>query len=303
MNLIDNVLLNNMASNADKQFAGICKRMSDLDEKFMHKMGGTSMVKLILSVLGNVCWGAGMIYLYVNYLSKSNVNHTLALAALGGTLFLIALMLFDGIVTYRYYGRIVGYDKELRDMAGRVNNDKASLSAKAKAFLQLESKKWDHKLSIGESIPSKVANLENALGRMNRVTSGFLQKLKVVLYYVMSMVITVVGCKYFYGTALKIMKIFGFSLSDKTNNVLFWIAVVVSCIGEYFVAEFLYSFFDCKVSNLSFIAMFAGMLLFLAITFVGSLFVWLLAIAISLIITIGAIILGGACICGFFSGG
>lgn len=284
-----------MANEADKECRDTMNRIRGVENGYVNKMNGRSMVLLVLSLIGNVCWIVGVIFAYF-YVTSYNVNQLHMTIALFVVLFTLGVMFVDSIINYNYYGKVSIRARRLRDLNSHLESRRGSISGMTAQFMQTRDNNWNYRINAAPSVPDQLTEIERELGKMKSLSNGFLGTLKRIMYYASALAIAFAGGRALFGVAANIVDgFFDSSVEDSVMTGLFWTALVVVCIAEYFVAEWIYSLVNCEVNNLSLLASLIGPVMFMLLVLIGCLVVWGVIIAVAL--AIGAAVTAGVCAC------
>ena len=195
-------------------------------------------------------------------------------------------LLADNFVKLGFYGKLLDFKSEVGSLGDQIARGKASLAADLEELLAARKKGWDMPLSIMPSVPLRAREIGEEVSRLTELSTGFLNGLKNVMYYVTGVVITVVG-----SLAL-------FDLADEIVGVeqyWYYIAMAVACVAEVIFMRFIWSRTHCQVTGVTMLTTLAGPVLFALVIAAAA----IALIALGVALAIGAII----AVLGSMSGG
>lgn len=302
MNFNDNITLDAYSESANKQFDDVANRLSNIENSFQSRMNGKTTGGIIGSIIGTIAWLAA--YIVCAIVAKPVVNGALLTITMVVALGLIVFMLIDSIVNYSYYGKISNYKNSISQLQNRVSVGKSSIKSNYDAFMGAKAKGWNFVLNNASSIPDEATSIEATMTNMESLKSGFLNGAKNVFYYASVVMITIAGCMALFPTGGEIMtNISGEDISSDTIMVLNVIAMILVCIGVVILAKLIWSKTNCTVTNVTLFITLLGPVAFLTLIAIATLLVLLVAGLVSILLTILAVVVAGACICGSISGG
>lgn len=300
MYLDQNIKINSMADAARRTFDSTDKRLEEIESNFHSKMRGRTMGGIIGSFLGTAFWIAA--FGYVAYYLYYQINSTMFLVTLGAVGLLMLVMLIDEGMNFKFYGKVSSYGSSVSQLRSRVRVGREAISANTDTYLKTKDKGWDYNLEVGESIPDEATIIEGTLSSMESLKDGFINSSKTGLYYIVAILITIVGSMTLFPTVSEWLYDF-FGLSDGALQAICWIAMIVVCVGEYLIAKLVWSWTECNVNNLTIFGVLAGPLAFIALILAGSAIVGLVMIVITIALYLVALAIGIACVSGIASGG
>lgn len=300
MYLDQNIKLNSMADAARKTFDSTDKRLEEIESNFHSKMRGRTMGGVIGSFFGTAFWIAAFGFLAFNLYNY--MNNTMFLVTLGAVGLFMLVMIIDDCMNFKFFGKVSSYGSSVSQLRSRVRVGRESISANTDTYMRTKENGWNYGLKIGESIHDEATSIEGTLSSMDALKNGGINSCKTGLYYIVGILITVVGCMALFPTVSGWLYNF-FSLSSDALQAICWIAMIVVCVGEYFIAKLVWSWTDCNVNNLTVFGALAGPLAFIALILAGSAIVGLVVLAVTIILYIAGIAIAIACVCGSVSGG
>lgn len=305
MNLENNITLNNMADIAERRFEQTGKQLEEIEGGFHARMNGRSMGGLLFSFVGTTIWlivfGACAGYF------QRYVNEILLMVTTGAAAILILVMYIDDAVNFSYYKKISAYKAKVSQLRTRVNIGKDAIRANRDEFMNAGRAGWNYALNVGSSIPDEAAAVTSKMSSMDSLKNGFLYKVKNVFYYIVAVLIALLGSMALFGTAKVMMYRVALQFADKalSDNVLLiicWVATVLVCVVEFFLAKIIWSRTGCSVTNLTIGAVCIGPLMFLILIFVGMLIIMLVTVIAGFAVMIGLLALALAVVCGSLGG-
>lgn len=301
MTCSENVSLQKYADAANRQFNESETRLSEIESSFQTRMNGNTTGSLIGSILGTACWLAAFCYFfwYIRYY----IGSTVSIICFCITLALILSMFADEIISFSYYGKISSYNNNIVQLKNRVNMGKSSISSNQASFMSSRTKGWHYPLSVGSSIPEEAASIESTINGMESLKGGFINGLKNFLFFTFCIALTAAGAWAAFGIAANIMTGFDNSIGGETIRTLCIIGLIITVIGEIILAKIVWSKTNCSVTNTTLLIAAAGPLMFLALILVASLVVKIVVWAVGVLLTILAVVFGGALLFGSMSGG
>lgn len=300
MYLDQNIKLNSMAEAARKTFDSTDKRLEEIESNFHSKMRGRTMGGIIGSFFGTAFWIAA--FAFVAYNLFNYMNNTMFLVTLGAVGLLMIVMLIDDGMNFKFFGKVSSYGSSVSQLRSRVRVGRESISANTDTYMKTRDKGWDYNLEVGESIPDEATAIEGMLSSMDSLKNGFINSSKTGLYYIVAILITIVGSMALFPTVSGWLYTF-FDLSDDTLQTICWIAMIAVCVCEYFIAKLVWSWTECNVNNLTIFGVLTGPFAFIALILVGSAIVGLVMLVFTIVLYLAALAIGIACVCGGISGG
>ena len=300
MYLDQNIKINSMADVARKTFDSTDKRLEEIESNFHSKMRGRTMVGIIGSFIGTAFWIAA--FGYAAYYLYDQMNSTMFLITIGAVGLLMLVMLIDEGMNFKYYGKVSSYGSSVSQLRSRVRVGRETISANADAYLKTKDKGWNCSLEVGESIPDEATIIEGTMSSMESLKNGFLSSSKTGLYFIVAILITIVGSMALLPTVSEWLYNF-FELSSGILQTLCWIAMIVVCVGEFFIAKMVWSWTDCDVNNITIFGAIVGPLAFIVLSLAGSAIVALIMIIATIVFYLAALAIGIACACASSSGG
>lgn len=299
MYLDQNIKINSMADAARKTFDSMDKRLEEVESNFHSKMRGRTMGGIIGSFFGTAFWMVA--FGYVAYYLYNQMNSTMFLITVGVVGLLMLVMLIDDCMNFKFYGKVSSYGSCVSQLRSRVRVGRESISANTDTYLKTKDNGWDYNLEVGESIPDEATIIEGTMS-MESLKNGFINSSKTGLYYIAAILITIVGSMALFPTVSQWLYSF-FYLSNDTLQPIFWIAMIVVCVGECFIAKLVWSWTDCNVNNMTIFGALVGPLAFIVLILAGSVIISLIITVISILLYLAALAIGIACVCGSISGG
>lgn len=242
MYLDQNIKINSMADAARKTFDSMDKRLEEVESNFHSKMRGRTMGGIIGSFFGTAFWMVA--FGYVAYYLYNQMNSTMFLITVGVVGLLMLVMLIDDCMNFKFYGKVSSYGSCVSQLRSRVRVGRESISANTDTYLKTKDNGWDYNLEVGESIPDEATIIEGTMS-MESLKNGFINSSKTGLYYIAAILITIVGSMALFPTVSQWLYSF-FYLSNDTLQPIFWIAMIVVCVGECFIAKLVWSWTDRK---------------------------------------------------------
>lgn len=297
-----NVSLQKYADIAAKQFNEGETRLSEIEHSFQTRMNGKTTGGLIGSMLGTACWL--VVFCVFFWYIRDYIDNTVRLICFAVSLALIASLFIDELISFSYYGKISSYNNSILQLKNRVNIGKSSIKSNQDAFMSSRSNGWHYPLSVGSSIPEEAASIESTINGMESLKGGFINGLKNFLFFTFAVAMTAAGSWALFGTAAGIMTGFsGESISSETLETLCIVGLLITVIGEIVLAKMVWSKTDCSVTNVTLFIAAAGPVIFLALVAAVTLVVMLVVWAVSILLAILAVVVGGAIVFGSISGG
>lgn len=300
MYLDQNIKINSMADVARKTFDSTDKRLEEIESNFHSKMRGRTMVRIIGSFIGTAFWIAA--FGFAAYYLYDQINSTMFFITIGAVGLLMLVMLIDEGMNFKYYGKVSSYGSSVSQLRSRVRVGREAISANADAYLKTKDKGWNCSLEVGESIPDEATIIEGTMSSMESLKNGFLSSSKTGLYFIVAILITIVGSMALLPTVSEWLYIF-FELSSGILQAICWIAMIVVCVGEFFIAKMVWSWTDCDVNNITIFGAIVGPLAFIVLSLAGSAIVALIMIIATIVFYLAALAIGIACACVSSSGG
>lgn len=301
MNFNNSFTLKTFSDSAEKQFNEMQSRLEKIEGSFQTRMDGRTTGGLVGAFIGTMFWCAALIALFV--FLRGRVNDILLLVTAGASLALLLAMLIDHIMSFAYYGKIAKYKTAVSQLRSRVAVGKNSIKANYDTFMGTRKRGWDYRLSPAPSIPEKATSLVSTMTNMESLKGGFINGAKNFFFYVVVIMITIVGGVALFQIGGQIMTgISGESLSEDTIQILNIVALAIVGIGEVILAKLVWSKTDCKVTNVTLLILAVGPAAFLALIAIATALVMLVVGLVSLVISIIGIVivcvLAYACLCG-----
>ena len=300
MYLDQNIKINSMADVARKTFDSTDKRLEEIESNFHSKMQGRTMGGIIGSFFGTAFWMVA--FGYVTYYLYNQMNSTIYLITVGAVGLLMLVMLIDDCMNFKFFGKVSSYGSCVSQLRSRVRVGRESISANTDTYLKTKDNGWDYKLEVGESIPDEATAIEEIMSSMESLKNGFINSSKTGLYYIVAILITIVGSMALFPTVSQWLYDF-FSLSNDALQAICWIAMIVVCVGECFIAELVWSWTDCNVNNMTIFGVLVGPLAFIVFILAGSAIIGLIIAVVTIVLYLAALAIGIACVCGSISGG
>lgn len=300
MYLDQNIKINSMVDVARKTFDSTDKRLEGIENNFHSKMQGKTLGEIIGSFLGTIIWivAFGWVAYYLYY----QMNRNLFLITIGAVGLLMLVMLIDECMNFKFYSKVSPYGLCVSQLRSRVRVGRESISANIDTYLKTKDKGWDYNLEVGESIPDEATIIEETMSSMESLKNGFINSFKTGVYYIVAILITIVGSTALFPTASQWLYDF-FKLSNDALLGICGFAMMVVCVGECFIAKLVWSWTDCNVNNMTIFGALVGPIAFCALILVGSAVVGLIIAVVSIVLYLAALAIGIACVCGSISGG
>ncbi len=302
MYLDQDIKIDSMAAAAEKTFESTDKRLKEIESNFHSRMGGRTMGGVIGAFLGTALWIAGYAYAAVNLRSYLYVDNTLFMAVIVAIGLLLILMVIDELLNFSYFGKVSSYGSKVKKLKSRVGVGHESISANKDAYMKTKDVGWNYRLTAGESIPDEAAMIERSLNSMDSLKKRFLYMSKNGLYFLVTILITVIGSMALFPTAMDFLGRIS-SLSDETTPKICWVGMIVACICEIFVAKLIWSRSGCYVGNMTLFGIVTGPIVFSLLLALGTLIVVLVYLAIQLVMLVAGAALALFCFCASISGG
>jgi len=293
MNFQNSFTLKKMQSDAQDRFSRVSGKIDTVADTLKRRLGGKSRGALVGGFVISIVWAIAYCILYA---VMREANHPLVtLVTLGTSVLLVVFAIIGNVVSLSYYGAILNAEAKLGKLRNRVESAKRSLSADMTNCMSRGASGWEMPLQPGSSVEEEVRKIESSLSGLEKVSGGFVNGVKNVLYYIATVGWTVAGSFLFYQLLLPLVED---EVSDKTANIVFYIAMLIACVGAVIVAKLIWGKTECSVKNLTLLGTLNGPVVFLAL----ALIVILVVLAVKLIIAALGIIIAAivaiSCCCG-----
>lgn len=284
MHFETSITLRDRMVSASEHLDKTTESLDQIRQQLDSRLDGRGRGALVGAVVGASLWVIA--YLAASLVAMRYVPNSFAVGALCAAEALAFALLVDNFVKLGFYGKLLDFKSEVGSLGDQIARGKASLAADLEELLAARKKGWDMPLSIMPSVPLRAREIGEEVSRLTELSTGFLNGLKNVMYYVTGVVITVVG-----SLAL-------FELADDIVGVeeyWYYIAMAVACVAEVIFMRFIWSKTHCQVTGVTMLTTLAGPVLFAAVIAAAA----IALIALGVALAIGAII----AVLGSMSGG
>lgn len=271
-----------MMNDAQTQFKKAGEQISAIEGTLTRRLDGTSRRGLAGAMAASAAWGAAYLcaYWYLqDDLSWEPMMSFLSLLGVGASLALVAALIVGNLVQMRYYEVIFNAEKQLHDLKARVDAGSRNLSSNMDAFMVCEKRRWEMPLTAGASIFEETTQIGTRLSELETLSSGPLNKLKEILYYIVCILWTVIGSHRLFDVALSL-------LEEDTNRgdleMMLWVSVLIACLIEFTVSKKIWVRYGCSVNNMTLFASILGPVIFGLLTVLVVLVFFIVGFAIAI---------------------
>lgn len=302
MKLQDNVTLKSYSEKANKEFDAMESRLSEVENSFQTRMNGKTTGGLAGALFGTILWL--VVFAGAAFLVKDMLDRRLILAAFIVAVALIVFMAIDNIMDFSYYGKIESYSGAISQLQNRVRVGRSAITENHDAFMRSKAKGWNYQLSAAPSIPYEATSIETTMAGMESLKKGFISNAKNVLFFATVIAVSLIGCYVLFPFGGDMVQgIMDGEVPYDTLTILNFVAMVIVCIVEVILAKLVWSKTDCEVTGKTLFIIALAPVAYLALMLVGAIIVRIVLWAISLLLTILAVVFGGAIVFGSISGG
>ena len=293
MDLDNSFSLDEMMKTAKSQMIKIRERLDFIDNTASEHLGGRSRAGLVGAVLVSLLWAAAFLaaYHYLGHYIPELSGFPLGLLLLGVSLALVAFVMIGNLVQLKYYGTILNARRRLSRLSSRITKDQKALPGNLKVFLERHDAKWELPLKVGDSIDQEASRIASRLSGMEALSSGFIAKFKLFLYYVACLVWASVG-------GYTIVELTGGMDGTVTDTILVVVLTVITCIIEVLIAKVTWDVTGEDVGNGTLLALFLGPVIFFVVVIIAVIVIGLVQAVFSNLGESLAIIVGIACVIG-----
>lgn len=253
--------LKQMMETAQDQMSKLQKRLLSIDAALKQRMDGRNRLNLLGALIASLGWAAAFVLVYV-FLS-GRLPQPYGMALLGVSLLLALFMIIDELIRIRYYGTILNARSQLVRMYRQVEKAQSTLAERLQAYLKQKDARWELPLDAGASINQEAGLISARLSGMEALSSGFITRVKNILYYVVCAAWTAAGAYVLFGFVAATQFVEG--LSPGTLTIMMTAAMVIACMFDALFARRVWARTDCEVGNLTLLALAAGPVLFAAV--------------------------------------
>jgi len=291
MNFKDNTVIDDYVKDAVEHFEETKKSLAKIEEGFRSRMNHKTTTGLVVELLGTVLWiivFAVCIY-YANLLSigafKDDLFRVVPTAIVAG---LLVFMIAENVMDLAYYGKIDSYKKAIVQLQNRIDIGKAALLTNKDGLLASSDKGWNYPLSIAPSITNEATSIVNTMNGVETLKKGFIRGAKNVLYYLAIVAVAVASCNILYpfGANYFLSGSAYWDVFYPDNNLLLvlnMIATIIVSVVGLVLGRLVWSKTRRQVTWKTLLILAFLPVLYLAITYISPMIIWLVAWAITII--------------------
>ena len=294
-----NINLGRYADGAQEEFAAARSKIDSIEKQITSQLGGRSSGRMSLAVIAPVIYALICFALFIAAI-KFDLKIMLGLIAYVSTIIFAAVMFADALSKKTHYSSVFKFRSRLSSLRDGINSAEAREQKIMDGIIDKKEKGWEYALPFKPSVIDEIWAISSSLGRLHAVERGGLNKLKNILYYAVTVIITVVGEISLYSLALAfVSRIFpSYSISEDTLRILMIIGAVIALVGVILLAKLIWGR-RVRVTAGAMMFTIAGPAIYMLFMIIVTVLAYLIInVVIPLVIGAIALIVAYVCCCG-----